>query len=207
MATLDVLTLAEGKAAVKQTATTASDDEIKRWITAVSLRLDELVGPVVRRAVTDELDGGDCSVFLTKYPVASITSVKEYDRDGTETVLTAETNPVKPADGYRTRKYSGDPTLLGNELLRRDTGYAAEFAAGEGNVVVEYTAGRFATTADVDERFKAAAKLMMKNVWRSEMTATQNVDEYDVPQSNFPTYVISKAVKDLFPGELQGHYL
>lgn len=204
MATLDVLTSAEAKAAVKQTASNASDEEIKRWNTAVSLRLDELVGPVVQRPVTDELDGGDLCVYLSTYPVTEIASVTEYDASGAETVLDLETLSVKPSEGYRLRQYSANPTLFGNEVRRRGAGSFATFAQ---DVVVEYVAGRFADTASVDERFKAAARLMLKNVWRSEMDATQSTGEFDVPQSNFPMYVISKAVKDMFPGELQGHYL
>lgn len=201
---LDVLTLPEAKAAVNLKQTTEHDAELARWVTAVSLRLDELVGPVVRRAVTDELDGGDCSVYLSTYPVATITSVREYGRYGTETELAPETLTVKPEHAFKAQKYSANPTLLSNELGRRQSGYGFWFAC---TVVVAYIAGRFADTSSVDERFKAAARLMLKNVWRSEMDATQSVNEFDVPQSNFPTYVISKAVKDMFPGELQGHYL
>jgi len=206
-ATLDVLTLAEAKAAVKLTESNASDTEIARWTTAVSLRLDELVGPVVRRTVTDELDGGDACVYLTTYPVASVTSVTEYDYTGVPTVLTQETNTVKPTAGYRLRRYSANSTLFGNEVVRRDSGWVTQFVEGDSNVVVAYAAGRFVDTASVDDRFKQAAALMLKNVWRSEIVATQGIGEYDAPQSNFPMYVISKAVKDMFPGELQGHYL
>jgi hypothetical protein len=192
---------------VKLKQTTGRDTELAHWVTAVSQRLDELVGPVVRRPVTDELDGGDACVFLSAYPITSVTTVTEYDRTGTATVLTQETNTVKPTDGYRLYKYSADPALYGNFVSCRSNGYSTEFTDGEENVVVEYVAGRFTDTASVAERFKAAARLMLKNVWRSEMDDTQAVNEFDVPQSNFPTYVISKAVKDMFPGELQGHYL
>lgn len=207
MATLDVLTLAEAKEAVKLKQNNARDAELTHWVTAVSERLDELVGPVIQRPVTDELDGGDCSVFLSAYPVTSVTSVTEYDRTGVEHPRELETNTAKPAVGYKLKKYSADPALLGNEITARYYGETDQFVSGEGNVVVVYTAGRFVDTASVAERFKAAARLMLKNVWRSEMDDTQAVNEFDVPQSNFPTYMISKAVKDMFPGELQGHYL
>lgn len=204
MAATDVLTLAEAKIAVNLTETTAEDAKLARWVTAVSERLDDLVGPVVRRTVTDQLEGGDCSVFLSTYPVTSVTSVKEYDRYGTETVLTAETLTVKPGDGYRTKPYSADPTLLGNELERRVNGGTWLFAQ---DVLVEYTAGRVANTATVGEKFKQAAALMLKNVWPSTEDATRQVDEYDVPALSYPKFMVSKAVRDMFPGELQDHHL
>ena len=204
---LDVLTLAEAKEAVNLTGTIKGEAELIRWTTAVSLRLDELVGPVVRRSVTDELDGGDRQAYLSTYPVHEVASVTEYDRSGVDTALTQETNAAKPDDGWRLPRYSVNSTLYGNELQRRAAGHSTDFAEGEGNVVVTYTAGRFESTADVDQRFKEAAGLMLRSVWRSEQESTGQVGEFDVPMLSFPKVVVPKAVRDMFPGELQDHYL
>jgi len=81
VATLDVLTLTEAKEALNLTATQQYDaTELPAWITGVSARLDELVGPVVRRTITGEThDGGGHVIRLRYYPVTAVTSVTEYD--------------------------------------------------------------------------------------------------------------------------------
>ena len=199
---LDVLTLQEGKSAVNATATSAHDARLPGWITAVSLRLDRLVGPVVRRDATAALDGGQPRIHLPTHPNTSITTVTEYD-GLRATVLVAESNLVKPADGYQVDRYSADPAYLSSVVHRRIGGVDAEFAAGRGNVEFVYVAGRFVDTAGVDERFKRAGVLMLKNLWRSVQDGTGQVDEFDVPQSIFPTFTVPRSVREMFPGEIQ----
>ncbi|GGM64102.1 hypothetical protein GCM10012275_38290 [Longimycelium tulufanense] len=203
MATLDVLTLAEAKDALNLANTTAHDEELPAWITGVSLRLDELVGPVVQRTITAEnQDGGGHLIFLEHHPITSITSVTEYDNT-TATTLTEETNSTKPTDGFLTDRYSADRTLLSNILRRRSDNADAFFPPGRNNVEITYVAGRFADTASVDERYKRAAALMVINLWRSQQDSTGNVGEFDVPQLIFPTFSVPRAVRELLNGELQ----
>lgn len=203
MATLDILSLTEAKQAVQKTGTTAYDTLLTAWITAMSLRMDRLVGPIVQRTITDEPhDGGWPEIFLRYHPLTSITSVTEYDGT-TSRVLTAETPGVQPADAFKTRRYSADPVYLGNEVRRRASGAAASFPAGEENVLVTYVPGRFATTSAVDERFKQAGRLMLKNAMRMIEDGTGQVGDYDVPVVAFPTFAVPNAVRDLFDGEIQ----
>lgn len=203
---LDVLTLPEAKSAVKLLQSTQDDVKLTAKVTAVSRRLDILVGPVVRRSVVDELDAdGDMAVFLSKYPITSVQSVVEYTGAGVALALTQETTSVKPEDGFRLKRYSADSTLYGSELERRTAGGAFVFPVGD--VVVTYTAGRFDTTATVDEWFKEAARLMLKNLWRAEQESVGQVGEYEVPMVHFPTFSVPRAVVELFPGEIQGHHL
>jgi hypothetical protein len=199
---LDVLTLAEGKAAVAAANTGAYDGKLPGWITGVSRLLDRVVGPVVRRSMTAAVDGGYPEVFLPRHPNYSITSVTEYSGT-TAQVLTAESNATQPTYAYRTIPYSADPTYLGNKLLRRSSGAAASFPVGIGNVEIAWVAGRYANTTSVDERFKRAAAIMLKNLWRSQQDATGTVDEFDSPQSIFPAFSVPNAVRDMFPGEIQ----
>lgn len=217
MATLDVLTLTEAKEALNLTGTTQYDaTELPAWITGVSARLDELVGPVVRRTVTSELhDGGGYVIRLRYYPVASISTVTEYSGT-TATTLTAETHASKPDNGYAADPYSVPVTLatgtqvdlFGNALRRRAAGADRRFTAGRHNIEVSYVAGRFANTAAVTESFKRAAALMLLNVWRSQQDAVGNVGEFDVPQSIFPRFVVPAAVRQMFPREIQDtHHL
>ena len=161
--TLDVLTLPEAKAALNLTGDT-HDSEIALWVTAVSRRLDDACGPVVQRNVTEELhDGGAGSIWLHHPPVASVTSVSEF-ASTTETLLTAETNVTKPAAGYLV-------DLAAGRVVRRSGGGAAVFAAGSSNVEVSYVAGRYATTAAVDAKFKAAAGAVLRRLWAREQGA------------------------------------
>lgn len=203
MATLDVISLDEAKQAVNVTGTTAHDAELAVWITAVSQRLDTLAGPIVTRSISSEVhDGGRCTVMLAHYPVASITSVSEYDR-GTQVSLTAETTTVLPANGYLADRYDPNPALWSRFLRRRSNGADAVFAGGRGNVAVSYSAGRFANTASVDARFKAAANLMLINLWRSQQDSVGQSGEFDVPMSSYPTFAVPRAVRELLADELQ----
>ncbi|MGH8571932.1 MAG: hypothetical protein ACREX8_05065, partial [Gammaproteobacteria bacterium] len=183
--------------------TTAHDSELPGWITAVSLRLDKLIGPVVRRTITAERhDGGSHRIFLHHHPNTSVTSVTEYQ--GTvATVLAEETNASKPADAYLVEDYEPVPTLLSSIVWRRSGDADASFPLGRKNLAVTYVAGRFADTASCEERSKKAAALMLLNLWRSQQDSSGQVGEFDVPQSIFPTFAVPRAVRQMYDGEIQ----
>lgn len=203
MATLDVLTLSEAKAALNLTGTTQYDEELPAWITGVSLALDSKVGPIVKRTITDEVhDGSDGHIYTNLYPVVSITSVKEYN-NVTETVLTAETNVTKPASGYFAERYQNNPSLYSGLIRRSASGIAERYPLGSGNVVVTYVAGRFDDTVSVDERFKTAARLMLQNLWNSQRPSLGNVDEFEIPQQNWPRFAVPNAVREMLADEWQ----
>ena len=136
------------------------------WVPALSLRIDELCGPVVIRTVTDERhDGGVFVIALRKSPASSVTSVTEYDV-GVATVLTAEMDATLPADGY-VRERLGQVTFIN----RRSSGYDYPFPHGRQNVKVTYEAGRHDTTAAVDAKFKMAASAILRRLWSREAGA------------------------------------
>lgn len=201
---MDVLTLEEAKQALNIGASvTKHDAELPTYITAVTQRLDLLIGPVVQRPVTDETqDGGSWSVFCDYYPVTSITSVTEYD-ETTPTVLTRETPLSAPDDGYLVEPYHPIRALLSGRIRRRREGKNVRFAKGDRNIVVSYVAGRTSDTALVPERYKLAAKLMLANFWRSQQDATGGVNEFDLPQSNFPRFAVPLAARQMMQGEVQ----
>ncbi|SDZ55188.1 hypothetical protein SAMN05216215_10977 [Saccharopolyspora shandongensis] len=203
MATLDVLTLDDAKAALNVNATNVDDVELASWVTAVSQRLDKLVGPVVKRAITDEThDGGHHEVFLEHYPVRSITAMTEYDGI-TAVALAAETNASRPADGYLPDRYRPDRALLSSRIRRRRAGADAMFAAGRSNVVVSYEAGRFDSTETVGDRYKAAARFLLINLWRSQEDSVGQSAEFDVPMLSFPAFAIPRVVREMLAGEVQ----
>lgn len=203
MAATDVLTLVEAKEIVDLTGTDEFDAELQTRVTAVSTRLDQLIGPVVSRSIAGEVhDGGYGSVFLEHYPVLSVTSVTEYD-GATARTLSEESPGTQPTDGYLSARYKPDPTLRSQRIYRRRNGSDERFPAGRLNVEVSYDAGRFATTADVGQRYKIGAALMLKNLWRSQQSSVGELGQFDVPQSNFPTFAVPRAVREMFTGEIQ----
>jgi hypothetical protein len=200
MAETDWVTRAEAKAVVGR----GLQDDTKnalldRTVSAVSRRLDRLVGPVVRRAVTDEEIETHCfrSVEVSKPPVSSFASVFEYTRVGaTSTALVQQTPGVWPQDGYYAPRYRPDPALYSGELRRTWQGYGRYF---EDLVVVTYTAGRVDSTAAVGEEFKEAALVTIKNWWRQheQQVATMGGGEFELPQRNFPTFAVPRAARQL----------
>lgn len=163
-------------------------------ITAVSEALVERVGPMVYGTVTGELhDGGYGWVYLDQHPVQGVVQVVEYDST-TASTLTAESNSSKPDTSYLA-------TLASGKIERRNGGAAAWFPAGRANVYVTYVAGRYASTATVGQRYKEAAAIMLKNVWRTYESQAATLNEFDVPQAAFPRFGIPNSVKDLLADE------
>jgi len=169
-------------------------------VTAVSLAIDELVGPVVRRTVTGEQHPGGCGhVRLRRTPISSVTTVKVWDA-GISTTLTGETLSV--AGGYLAEQDGDDPTLLSGTLRRRSSWTSILWEYG--TVEVTYVAGRYATTSAVrGSRFHTAAVLTLKSVWQGEADTVAVVGEYEQPISAFPRVVIPQAAKDLLSDQIQ----
>jgi hypothetical protein len=192
--TLDVLTLDEAKAAVANNAGTNNDMLLESYITGVSRFLDTICGPIVKREITEEpRSSTGNSIFLSKWPVDSITTVTEYTGT-TALVLTAETVGTAPSDAY-------SPDLAAGMIYRRRSGYDSRWATGRGNIVVTYIAGRFDTTDEVDERFKRAAGITLANLWRREQGMGVQLADGFVAMG--ATYALPDAAKALLAGELQ----
>lgn len=181
MADTDVLTVQEAKEILNMvnSMSSAELEELPGWVSAVSERLDILVGPVVRREVTDFLEGGTGNVFVNHYPVTSFTEVKS---DG-----------VAVAD-YKASRYSRDTRLFGGRL---------EGEWGD-EVEVTYIAGRFANTAAVAERYKKAAGFMLMNLYRSQReTRNAQYADFETPGVTFPRWAVPRVVSELLAGEIQ----
>lgn len=160
--TLDVLTLAEGRSALNiQSGDTTQDTELASYITAVSRRLDDLCGAIVKRTITaEEYPGGSGVIYLRWAPVSvtattTISSVSEYT-SGSAQALTAETLVSATGNDYAFDAVTG-------RLTRRSSWQDWRFA--DQRVVVTYSAGRYATTAAVDAKFKIAASLYLEAIW------------------------------------------
>ena len=191
----DILTLAEAKQACGiGTADTDRDDMLASWITAVSTKLDRAVGNVIYGTVVAEPhDGGAGCVFLDCTPVASISQVVEYDGTVAGT-LTAQSN-----SSQTTGQYTFDP--VSGRVDRRDSNTAGRFPDGTGNVVVSYVAGRFAAGTITDDRYPAAARLMIENAWRQYAPTIAAIGEFDAPAQAWPRFIVPNAVKELLADE------
>jgi hypothetical protein len=188
---LDLLTIDEAK---QWLAIGVSDEtktsSLEMAITACSRKIAANVGPIITGTVTAELhDGGDTSFFLRQTPVYSVTQVVEYDATVAAT-LTAESNTSQTINQYQVNTNNG-------KITRRETNTTARFPTGMNNVSVSYVSGRYLTTATVDDRYKEACGIMLRNVWRPFEQSVGQVDQFDVPQSNFPRFAVPNAVKEL----------
>lgn len=223
MVAIDILTLDEAKAAVDVVpGDSRFDVELPAYITAVSELLDDEFGPVVARALTELHDGSALSyaagpgarrgtadlpsggrsvIFTSLRPAYSFTTVTEYDVSGNPTVLTAETVSSKPTSSYLAEPDPRDPTRFSGKLTRRGAGVTSWWAYGEKNISVLYSAGRYATTDAVSGKWKTAAKICLQNAWRSRQQSVTQVDEFDVPQANFPKFGLPNAARDLLRRE------
>ena len=144
---LDVLTLDEGRSAVRAVGT-IHDAELEEIITSVSRQLDDMCGPVVIRTVTDEVHRDINGAIIPRlHPVASVTSVSEWS-SGVATILTEETPAV-----------AGDYLIASGMVTRRSSWYDSRWASPY--VTITYEAGRYADTETVDARFKNAAKILV----------------------------------------------
>lgn len=191
---LNVITMAEAKKAINlDAANTDHDTEVASYVTAVSLAMDKLFGPIVQREVIESHDGGG-SVFLRRTPVASIVSVVE--RSGsTATTLTAEDFQAPTGADYQVDSETGI-------LKRRGGGSTRWFAPGSQNVIVTYIAGRFASTAAVDARFKQGASIMFSHLWRPEQGVAAGPFAAESGGGQLPlTFAVPNAVVQLLADE------
>lgn len=184
---LDVISLADAKLVLNiESGDTTQDGELQTLITGMSRRFDDLFGAVVLRSVTEtyypeEYLGG--VLFLRQAPVSNsaattLTSVTEYS-GGTASTLVAES--VTVAGSYTFNQRLG-------LITRRSSWATTEFATQ--NVVVVYSAGRYANTAAVDKKFREAAKAYIQTIWESSQGVQGSVtygptDDTTVGGSNF----------------------
>lgn len=174
---LDIVDLGSVQAAVgvgdSQTGRLAS------YITTVSRHIDDLCGPVVIRAIASEAHhGGTCDVLLKHRPVAAISAITESGLAVTDYHLDTESGLV--------------------ERMAPGAVYVGWYwRVGRWNVSVSYTAGRYATTAVVDELFKRAAAITVQYLWQCEEggggTATYGAYEGETVALPGSAFVIPKS--------------
>jgi hypothetical protein len=192
MATTDLVTYEE---AASFLGNPANAGELNPWVSAVSDRIEDLTGPIVRRDRTEKYNGGGCAILLDEHrnvnDPTGTTAVTETLWTQTRT-LTAETNSVKPALGFLIDTRTGT-------LYRRTSGMDYPFWPGRLNVDVTYTVGICDTTDEVPGRFKQAMKLALKDLWQKHMgTGNSTIGYVQDELSSIPDgWVLPPKVFDL----------
>ena len=168
MATLDILTVAEGIRAALG-VDTGHEDDVARMVTAVSGRIDKLVGPVVNRTVTEYHHGGAYDIVPRQTPLSAVTTLKHAD-GATVTTYTEDTwGEAGNADGFLVEQSGSYPHDV--RVFRRSSGAVVSWPTGQGSLELVYVAGRAATTAVVAERYKEVAIEIMRRLWDREASA------------------------------------
>ena len=190
--TLDVLSLIEGYRAIADrtsadSGTGPQDARLAQIITSVSRILDQEIGPVVNRTVTEEHPGLHTAIWPRQTPISSVTTLKEWDGT-TLTALTEDTFGTAGADdGFKIVKTGG--YAHGQRIERRSGGLLAHFAR---EVQLVYVAGRAANTAAVDARIKEAASEILRRlnkreggIWAASPDLLSNLDGGNVSPGFF----------------------
>lgn len=210
---LYILNQAEARAALNLPADPPSSDDprIDQQVAvlngAVSARLDESCGAVVRRTITAELHDGGWDTVRLKHPAAALTTVVEYQAT-TPVTLTRETVGTAPSDGYYADPHQPNPSLFSGTLRRRSGGSDTCFYRGRGNIAVTYSAGRFTSTATVTERFKQAAAFTLLHLWKPSSAqwsqaapAFPGGSDVGGALSPVPGWAVPRAVKEMLRDE------
>lgn len=191
---LDILSLSEAQEAIHTSSTPAG---LEQMTTGISRVIDAACGPVVQRTVTAELHDGGCeSVHLRRWPVASVTTVREIQSPGNIATVTAVAWGAATS-GYRALAWERDPALKSGRLVRTLSGLEADWPAGVQTVEVTYSAGRYANTAAVDERFKEGAAAVLRRLWKRESGTWAVAPAVFEQLDNEPTQGFYRAVRPI----------
>ncbi|WP_318203024.1 hypothetical protein [Streptomyces sp. SCL15-4] len=175
-----IISLADGRRHLKKTDT-ADDDEIRVWIEATTRAVEQFVGPVVVRTVTETVRFTSArAVALTLTPALSLEGV-------------TSRRPGGPA--YRVEDLKLDPA----------TGLVETADGGVlyGPLDVTYRVGRTVVGANI----LAASRIILQHLWRTQQgpgRPQRGVDDYDVsePLPGLGFAIPNRAVQLLDPDSL-----
>lgn len=136
-----IISIEEARAQLNITGT-SGDAELEEYLQVTSDIVENIIGPVVNRTVTDEVHDGGPAILLNRTPVVSITSI---------------TNWGDPSITYGAPDY----------LLNKQTGVIRRYGASafNGPVLVSYVTGMSNQTP---ESAITAAKVIVQHLFRSQ---------------------------------------
>jgi uncharacterized phiE125 gp8 family phage protein len=178
----ELVTLAEAKAHLNiEASRTADDEEISRFIGALTAPMERHVGAVLPVTVTDRCWGGRRSLPLTRRPVQSVTSV------------TLPCGGTLPGSGYELDGEAGVLHRMSGDHLSRWE---------RGRITIVYTAGLAAVPAHV----RQAALIILGHLWETQRggmgtVRTSRTDEVWDPRWG---YSIPRRAMELLGGTSMG---
>ncbi|MFD7709474.1 hypothetical protein [Streptomyces sp. NPDC059786] len=175
-----LMSLADGRRHLKKTDT-ADDDEIREWIEATTRAVEQFVGPVTPRTVTETVRFTSArTVALTQVPALELTGVITLRSGG----------PAYTVDDLEVDKDTGLVSLAGGGVLY-------------GPLSVTYRVGRLVVSANI----RSAAKIILQHLWRTRQgpgRPQRGTDDYDVnePLPGLGFAIPNRAVQLLDPDRL-----
>jgi len=159
-----LLTLPDVYAHLQIPATQQTDvaTQLQGFIDAATSVIQDITGPIVQQTYSEVKDGGGTTIAVCHVPIVTVTSLVEYIGATGYTLVEAELGAPcgqysysldEPSHGIITRRYSG--------------GFAGQFAAGESNIAITYTAGQSA----VDPEIRMATLLDIQGLWTQSQYA------------------------------------
>lgn len=139
-------------------------DEMSTFISAATSSIEQITGPVVQRQFDEWYSGGSQRIQLDNYPVVSVASITE--SYGSNTIWTLTEQPLDGSVAYDSYGYTLDKAS--GLLIRRYSGTAARFAAGERNVHIIYTAGMCTSTNTVPPNVVLATLELIRVNWQPQ---------------------------------------
>ena len=156
-----LISLAEAKAGLGITASSAAKDEdIRSVIAAATPIMEDIVGPILRTTRVETYDGGTSQINLLWSPLISITSIIESYGSSYQRTLTAQ--DIFAGGSSDAYGYSVDLTT--GIVTRRATGVAMPFANGKRNIQVTYISGR----ATISGNILLATRRLIRHLWMQE---------------------------------------
>jgi hypothetical protein len=159
-----IISVTDAKDHINKTMTYAGDDnELRDFIETAGELCDKLAGPTVNRTVVEYHSGPAREIFLTAWPVVSITEIVETWPGGPNYVLNQLPDlGVNAGTGY---DFTFDPNM--GAITRRVNNWAYTFPPGTNNIKVTAMVGR---RQPWPARIRMAAKEEVAYLWRTSQT-------------------------------------
>ena len=141
---------------LNMTGITADDAELQTVVGAAVGVLEDIIGPVAARSITDTFNGGVSQIVLRTQPVLAVTSVSE--RLG---LITYTDVADVPGTSYSTYGYQLDDNGI---VTKHMSGWTVPFFNGTRNVTVTYTAGR----TSLSPKLQLAVAELTLHLWKTQ---------------------------------------
>lgn len=162
-----IVSLAEAKEILHQTASTANDSKIQGYNAAATSWVEWYCGPVIQRTVTEKLPAGGLTIQLSQPPVIGLVAWATIPAQlaGAGIPVPSPASPMFPTRvfgvSYPLSQLYADPVM---GTVTHTPGLPFYY----GEYIWQYTAGRPVIPASIYE----ASKIILKHLWMVEAAGT-----------------------------------